>query len=334
MKSRNKPGRNAPCPCGSGKKYKRCCGADVSASSGSTPADDAAQQLAEAIQASGASTLDEMNELARKIYTQRNERPLDDFLGLSPNQMQAMLYSPLDAPQLVTFDNSWYPEQSIAIDLFKALVAGVGDGGIKATARGNLPIKLCREILGCGEHDELSRLRRIRSEVEFEKLHTVRLVSDLAGLMKRRKNRFYITQRGRQLSLPENRGDLFHALFRTYVSKFNWGYRNGYPAATFIQTAWLFSLYCLSLFGQQWRSSRFYAEQFAQAFPAAIHEMAEGGYFSPEQQFRTCYATRTLERFVLFWGLAEKRTSQPKKPSSYEYELRAPSLSDWLHFHC
>ena len=21
-----KPGRNAPCPCGSGKKYKRCCG--------------------------------------------------------------------------------------------------------------------------------------------------------------------------------------------------------------------------------------------------------------------------------------------------------------------
>jgi SEC-C motif-containing protein len=24
--ARNKPGRNDPCPCGSGKKYKRCCG--------------------------------------------------------------------------------------------------------------------------------------------------------------------------------------------------------------------------------------------------------------------------------------------------------------------
>ncbi|MFQ5600072.1 MAG: SEC-C metal-binding domain-containing protein [Candidatus Krumholzibacteriia bacterium] len=21
-----RPGRNAPCPCGSGRKYKRCCG--------------------------------------------------------------------------------------------------------------------------------------------------------------------------------------------------------------------------------------------------------------------------------------------------------------------
>lgn len=332
MTSRNNPGRNAPCPCGSGKKYKRCCGVDLSARSGSTPAEDAAQQLAEAIQASGASTLDEMNELARKIYTQRNERPLDDFLGLSPNQMQAMLYSPLDAPQLVAFDNSWHPKQSVALDLFRTLVMGVGDGGIKATAQGNLPIKLCREILGEGEHGELSRLRRIRSEVEFEKLHTVRLVSDLAGLVKRRKNRFYITKRGRLLSLTENQGDLFQTLIRTYVSKFNWGYRDRYPDATFIQTAWLFSLYCLSIFGKKWRISGFYAEQFVQAFPAVIHEMGEGGYFSPEQEFRACYELRTLERFVLFWGMAEKRTNQPNKP--YSYELRAPSLSDWLHFHC
>lgn len=26
LKTAEKPGRNAPCPCGSGKKYKRCCG--------------------------------------------------------------------------------------------------------------------------------------------------------------------------------------------------------------------------------------------------------------------------------------------------------------------
>jgi len=27
IKAGDKPGRNDPCPCGSGKKYKRCCGA-------------------------------------------------------------------------------------------------------------------------------------------------------------------------------------------------------------------------------------------------------------------------------------------------------------------
>lgn len=26
LKATEKPGRNSPCPCGSGKKYKRCCG--------------------------------------------------------------------------------------------------------------------------------------------------------------------------------------------------------------------------------------------------------------------------------------------------------------------
>ena len=27
LKAADAPGRNDPCPCGSGKKYKRCCGA-------------------------------------------------------------------------------------------------------------------------------------------------------------------------------------------------------------------------------------------------------------------------------------------------------------------
>jgi len=27
LAAKSKPGRNDPCPCGSGKKYKKCCGA-------------------------------------------------------------------------------------------------------------------------------------------------------------------------------------------------------------------------------------------------------------------------------------------------------------------
>jgi uncharacterized protein YecA (UPF0149 family) len=29
IKADQEPGRNDPCPCGSGKKYKKCCGADA-----------------------------------------------------------------------------------------------------------------------------------------------------------------------------------------------------------------------------------------------------------------------------------------------------------------
>ncbi len=326
--------RNASCPCGSGRKYKRCCGPSAPAHGGSTPASDATQKLVEAIQASGASTLDEINSIARKFSTQRNERPLDEFLGLSPSQMQAMLYSPLDAPEIVTFETNWYPEESTSLDLFVMLIESIDDEGVKTTAQGNLPIAMCRAILINHDDGPFARIRRIRSEVEFEALHTMRIVGELAGLVKRRKNRFYITKQGRQLALPENRGRLFQVLFKTYVSKFNWGYRDGYPEAPFVQTAWLFSLYSLSLFGRQWRSSQFYIEQFMQVFPSAINEMDGDGFRTSEQAFRACYGTRSLERFAHFWGLAKKRASQSKKPYFYEYELRAPGLSAWLHFHC
>ena len=30
VRAKNKVGRNDPCPCGSGKKYKKCCGANNS----------------------------------------------------------------------------------------------------------------------------------------------------------------------------------------------------------------------------------------------------------------------------------------------------------------
>jgi preprotein translocase subunit SecA len=28
LKAKEEPGRNDPCPCGSGKKFKKCCGAE------------------------------------------------------------------------------------------------------------------------------------------------------------------------------------------------------------------------------------------------------------------------------------------------------------------
>jgi tetratricopeptide (TPR) repeat protein len=41
----NAPSRNAPCPCGSGKKYKRCCGQGHAAQASGTPATDTLQQV-------------------------------------------------------------------------------------------------------------------------------------------------------------------------------------------------------------------------------------------------------------------------------------------------
>ena len=326
--------RNAPCPCGSGKKYKRCCGADIQPYEDSVQGMNVAQQLAQAIKASGASTIEEMNVLGQQLSAERNARPLKEFLGLSPEQMANLLYQPLASPGLVTFNEDWFPAQSTALLLFEALASGIGEEGIKATGKGNLPIQLCRDNLADIPEDIFIRPDRIRSETEFDELHTIRIVGELAGLIEHRKSRFYLTPLGQELIQVEHRAQLFHVLFNTYTSEFNWAYRDLYPDVEIIQTAWLFSLYCLSMFGQQWRPCRFYAEKFMQAFPVAINEMEEGEYYSPEQQLESCYGLRTLDRFARFWGLIEMRPLTSPKSRAFEYELQAPRLSEWLHFNC
>jgi len=68
-----KIGRNDPCPCGSGKKYKKCC----LAKPGSAQA--IIDEIAEAAEEQPFSSLEEINAFAKQRMNQRNQRALDEF---------------------------------------------------------------------------------------------------------------------------------------------------------------------------------------------------------------------------------------------------------------
>ena len=324
--------RNAPCPCGSNKKYKRCCGADVQ------PYDEPSQgswadQLTQAIDASDATTLEEMNTIGQQLNAERNARPIQGFLGLSPAQMHGLLYQPMESPELVKFNEEWLPEHAIALQLFNKLTDGIGKDGVKATIRGNLPIKLCRDILANTPEDLEMLPTRIRTETEFSDLHTLRILGELAGLIKQHKTKFVLTSLGQEITQPQHQKRLFHSLLRAYTTQFNWGYRDRYPELEIIQTGWLFSLYCLSSFGTQWRPCRFYTDKFVEAFPMALNEIDETPYSSVEERFHNCYQVRTLSRFARFWGLIDMRKYKSPDSIGFEYEVQTPHLFDWLQFH-
>jgi hypothetical protein len=327
---------NSQCPCGSGNKYKHCCGVDMQ------PCDDSCQnalsdQLSQAINDSDVSSLEEVNIIAEKLQANHNEHPIKEFLGLTPTQMTKMLYHPWDSPDLLTFNQNWFPKKSIAFDLFDALVVGIGDKGIKATAQGNLPIKLCNDIYAIMPDDHFHPRSSIRSEVEFDELHTMRLVGEKAGVIKLSKKHFSLTIKGRKLIRSEERAHLFHTLIKTYVTNFNWGYRDGYQELEIIQNSWLFSLYCLSIFGVKLRSSGFYSGYFIRAFPLVLNEVNGDLHSSNEDYCSRCYEVRTLERFAQFWGLIKRSESKSVGSSrfktDYNYELRPQELSQWLIFH-
>jgi hypothetical protein len=285
----------------------------------------------------GASSLDEFNVIIEELNQRHNASPHPDLLGLSPWQMHQVLYQPFESPDLVTFDTRYTPNAPI-VQIFDLLVDAIGQKGIKATATGNLPRQLCRDILAACPSDSdyyNEDVNRLRTEIEFDALHCTRIIARLAKLISLRQGRFRLTAKGTKLIQPKYRDQRYFELFKTYTRGFNWGYRDIYPEANIIQTGFLFTLYALLRCGNQPRPSTFYEDAFIQAFPMLTEEFGHTPYVTEEKQARRCYTLRSLERFAHFFGLidltpAPRRLQLHREPVTVQ---ATPTLARLVTFH-
>ena len=109
------PGRNDPCSCGSGRKYKYCCLHDSPTQYDGPisfpPPDEAAEYdgpgagMMKAFMAErGNRDFDSMEPLTAELiaFIQRgNDRPIEALDGLSPDQTRIVLYAPLNSPGII-----------------------------------------------------------------------------------------------------------------------------------------------------------------------------------------------------------------------------------------
>ncbi len=323
--------RNAPCPCGSGKKYKRCCGQLREAASPITQAvADAIQQEADT---QNISSIEALNRIATTVSGRQNQQGLDDFLGLSPDQMSGLLYQPFDSPSVVRFSTASVPAAPI-LRIYNALVSDFGDNGVKATAKKNLPLKLCQAIFATDNYDNpLGKRPQIYTEIEFDALHTTRLTAEAAKLIALRKGRFVLTKKGKSFSSPNKQGELYFELFKAYATQFNWGYRDNMEDADIIQHGFLFTLYILACCGEHSRSADFYTDHFIRAFPMVVNAFEGSQYSSVEEDVKHCFILRSLEHFSEFFGLIELT----KVPGDWRNEKmtikKTASLAAFITFH-
>jgi hypothetical protein len=120
---------------------------------------------------------------------------------------------------------------------------------------------------------------------------------------------------------------------RSYARDFNWAYRDRYPVLGFIQRSFLFTLYLLNLYGEEWRPHVYFEDCFLRAFPRVLSEVAPSPYFRPEQTVRKCYTWRTLLNFSAFLGLAEvEPTTDDRIDRQYRVRKR-PLLAEAVRFH-
>lgn len=330
--SKNKIGRNDPCPCGSGKKYKQCCLGKESNTQNS-PLDSAMPGFREVLEGQDFNDLEEAEQFANAYMQSRNSRPLEEFHDISPEQMMRLLHFPFESPEVIKFSESKSDVRSVpVIKLILLLLNGIGEKGAKATAKGNLPRNLCREIAvnyySHEEYQKRTKYSNINTEMDFFDLHVVRIIAKLAGLIKKYKGKYLLTKKGTTFLSEDRQQELYLLLLQVYTSKFNWAYRDGYPELSIIQMSFAFTLYLLSRYGGQWQAHSTFCEYSLNAFPMALNEIEDTAWSTPEKDYQRCYAYRALVNFAIFFDLAEIDADSKKQSLKEDYQIRKLPLLD------
>lgn len=330
-------GRNDPCPCGSGRKFNKCCHRQVS---GQPPSEatEVLEELGRLIEGQKFASLEDLQSFTDRFMRQRNQASMADFHGLSPDQMHRILHFPFDSPNLATYAPVVAGDAKAPIlTLFGLLSDAIGEQGLKPTATGNLPRDVCREAASVYWGDEAiredGRFVHINKEEDFFDLHVTRLVAGLSGLIRKSRGRFILSRECRALLADHGLGGIYPRLLHSYVRDFNWAYRDRYPDLGFIQRSFLFTLYLLNLYGGEWLSEVFYEDAFLRAFPRVLSEVAPTPYSTPEKTVRSCYTWRVLVNFAAFLGLAEVEPTAEGRHDRHWRVKKSPLLDEVVRFH-
>lgn len=337
-----KIGRNEPCSCGSGKKYKQCClksniipfpgtyqGRQEPVPAPSAPgewesvptfmetmgtpnaATEAINEMKAKISELGLSTPEEIKALLEESTRLDNERGLDDFLGLSPSVIQTILHTPFDKntdlielePAITEGDLINIPVLDQAFYFMKKLMALEP---LKATAKGFLPRAFVKEC-----HREKFASYEVISfepnkEMDVPNLATIKELFKMAGLVKIVKGKYSSTKKAEKIIGSQDLNLLYRELFSACGIKFNWGYRDAYSDLAIIQQSLIFNLYMLKKKALEFIEDKKLGALFIQAFPLALKE-CRSYHREPKDEISNCFRIRFLERFALYFGLVEKK---------------------------
>ena len=273
--------------------------------------DNVLEEIKEELARREVSTLEDAQLVMDEITTRRNRAPQMRFCGLSPEAVHRFLHFPFESTGFVEFRSvvAGSDVTSRIGRLFLLLAAAIGEDGVKTTATGNLPRSMVRSIAAESMTEEqlveMTQTARIQTEMDFHDLHVTRIVGQQSGLIRKLNGRFVVTKACRKLLADSGLAEIYPRLFRAYTTRYNWGYSSRGPEIPFVQRAFVFSLYLLHRFGDEWRAPAFYEDAFLQAFPSVLEEIVDLPYMSGEALLRLIFQLEFLSRFCEFFGLIE-----------------------------
>lgn len=287
------------CPCGSEKFEHHCCAIKVHAAE--------YQDIDAYLNARSNNTMDDIQRSADAFMVGKNNVPLQDFCGFSAIQMGHLLYEPFTSDSTIVFSDSLTVPMNCPIMIaLTVLIEGIPSDGIKATAIGNLPMVICRaaaaKLLEHSPERGRYRYEKFRSEEDLLPLMLVRHLLGIGGYLKKIKGRFNWTKKGRDF-ITRSSKYWYLELFKLAVTRFNWGYFDGYPDVPIIQKGFAYTLFLVQSYGDNPKPESFYTQLFLDAFPMGLMEMDSSDLQTAESRFESCYTVRSFDRFMDYFGL-------------------------------
>ncbi|MBC8423336.1 hypothetical protein H8E07_04375 [bacterium] len=185
-----------------------------------------------------------------------------DLGGFSPMELQTL------------FSNDWSPDtpglrlrgdppagllvESDVLHNARVMLRALADGGTRATPAGNLNRAFVADMLASlrfreGHLEELRRFNKVINEQDAWLVHDLRVVLELARLIRLERGRFRLTKRGRDLLRDDRAGELLALLVETAFRVFNLGYHDRLPELPEFQNVIAYPLAVLSRQPEGWR---------------------------------------------------------------------------------
>ncbi len=286
--------------------------------------------LRELFAGEGFPSFDDLASTVDGLLDRFNQRPLEELGGLSPDQIDSLLLQEWSHPggPLVLIRDLPFEEVSRAPILRNArtfLDALVQEDGTKATSAGKLNRAFVRTMLREGQWPErliryMEKHRQVVNEGDFFPLHTLRILLDLSGLIRKRKGRFAVTRRGREVLSEELAGELFALLFETQFQQMNLAYLDRIEVEEEVQPGIPSSLYRLRDAAPEWRKPEDLVDSLL--LPFVRESIPERRGFSLSAHV---LSTRLLNVLVRF-GLMDIQETPGESGWQSNYQYRTTSL--------
>lgn len=253
--------------------------------------------------------LNAMQKHLDQVMYDQNNRVIPEFEGYSPNEMENILYYPFELNSPIGLQKLTDSEcQKIPLfNQVKYFMNLLKDNGeIKLTVKGFLPTKVVKDIYQQGYLEEFqfkNGISKLYKELDSMTVNLTRLLAEVAGLTKRRNGKLSLTKKGEKLLSDDYQ--LLIELLKNYAMKFNWPYYDGYGDNQIGQFGFGFSLILLNKYGHEQRLSQFYSDLYFKAFPELQEQLVTNEYVDVKEQLKRCYALRTFDRFMAYFGMIE-----------------------------